>query len=264
MPVLLAMATGCAPSEPAGLLGAGGALRQPLGKDDKIVICHFPPGDPDNPQTIEIPPSALAAHLAHGDYLGPCVAPDGGAGGAGGAAGSGGEAGAGGVAGAAGGTGDGGAAGGGHHSPKDCTDLNCAASGDTCCLSWTAGKTYHCVDLETDHNHCGACGKRCDAAQTCEHGKCNWAAGWQPPGPVMCDPKCLPTELCINDVCVPSNSAPDQPKGPCLAVICRDFEVCVAGVATAAPRRGRCARPSSAARPGSRRPTSLRTAASTR
>ncbi|MBI4705963.1 MAG: hypothetical protein HY744_33135 [Deltaproteobacteria bacterium] len=85
---MLVIAAGCAPTEPAGLLGAGGALRQPLGKDDKITICHYPPGDPDNPQTIEIPPAALDAHLAHGDHLGPCVAPDAGAGGSGAAAGS--------------------------------------------------------------------------------------------------------------------------------------------------------------------------------
>jgi hypothetical protein len=38
----------------------------------KIVICHFPPGNPENPQTIEISEDALEAHLAHGDTEGEC------------------------------------------------------------------------------------------------------------------------------------------------------------------------------------------------
>lgn len=39
---------------------------------DKVVICHVPPGNPENAHTIEIAPSAVPAHLKHGDYLGPC------------------------------------------------------------------------------------------------------------------------------------------------------------------------------------------------
>jgi hypothetical protein len=38
----------------------------------KVVICHFPPGNPENPQTIEISEDALEAHLAHGDTEGEC------------------------------------------------------------------------------------------------------------------------------------------------------------------------------------------------
>ena len=41
--------------------------------EEKITICHIPPGNPNNPQTIEIPLSAWAAHQAHGDVLGSCV-----------------------------------------------------------------------------------------------------------------------------------------------------------------------------------------------
>ena len=37
-----------------------------------ITICHYPPGNTGNPQTIEIPLSAWPAHQAHGDVLGPC------------------------------------------------------------------------------------------------------------------------------------------------------------------------------------------------
>ena len=38
----------------------------------KAVICHYPPGNPGNRHTIEVGQPAVAAHLAHGDTLGPC------------------------------------------------------------------------------------------------------------------------------------------------------------------------------------------------
>ncbi len=44
----------------------------PEPEEKKITICHFPPGNPENPQTIEIAESALDAHRAHGDYIGAC------------------------------------------------------------------------------------------------------------------------------------------------------------------------------------------------
>ena len=40
--------------------------------DGKVTICHIPPGNPGNAKTITISESALAAHLARGDYLGAC------------------------------------------------------------------------------------------------------------------------------------------------------------------------------------------------
>ncbi len=43
------------------------------GSNDKVEICHFPPGNPGNYQTITIGASALASHLAHGDFPGPCA-----------------------------------------------------------------------------------------------------------------------------------------------------------------------------------------------
>lgn len=39
----------------------------------KVLVCHVPPGNPDNPQTIEVGESALPAHLAHGDTEGECT-----------------------------------------------------------------------------------------------------------------------------------------------------------------------------------------------
>ena len=44
----------------------------PPAPEQKITICHIPPGNPNNPQTIEIPLSAWPAHQAHGDQLGEC------------------------------------------------------------------------------------------------------------------------------------------------------------------------------------------------
>jgi len=38
----------------------------------KVVICHIPPGNPSAQKTMSLPSSAISAHLAHGDHLGPC------------------------------------------------------------------------------------------------------------------------------------------------------------------------------------------------
>ena len=43
------------------------------GNEQKMVICHYPPGNTGNPQTIEIPVSAWAAHQTHGDTQGACT-----------------------------------------------------------------------------------------------------------------------------------------------------------------------------------------------
>ncbi len=40
--------------------------------DAKITICHIPPGNPGNAQSINIGLSALQAHQKHGDYEGAC------------------------------------------------------------------------------------------------------------------------------------------------------------------------------------------------
>lgn len=49
-------------------------VSNPLGSTGggKVTICHIPPGNPNARHTLEIPNSALAAHLAHGDYIGAC------------------------------------------------------------------------------------------------------------------------------------------------------------------------------------------------
>lgn len=38
----------------------------------EMTICHRPPGNPENAQTIKISPDALKAHLGHGDTAGAC------------------------------------------------------------------------------------------------------------------------------------------------------------------------------------------------
>jgi len=41
--------------------------------DEKNTICHVPPGNPDNPQTITISENAWQAHEKHGDTIGDCL-----------------------------------------------------------------------------------------------------------------------------------------------------------------------------------------------
>jgi hypothetical protein len=42
------------------------------GSGGQVTICHYPPGNPNNGQTITVGESAVSAHLAHGDTLGAC------------------------------------------------------------------------------------------------------------------------------------------------------------------------------------------------
>ena len=54
-----------------------GSLYAASGKPDKtdnkkVVICHFPPDNPDKASTLSVAKPALKAHLAHGDSIGAC------------------------------------------------------------------------------------------------------------------------------------------------------------------------------------------------
>ncbi|GAV21256.1 hypothetical protein MMIC_P2238 [Mariprofundus micogutta] len=40
--------------------------------DEKVTVCHVPPGNPDNAHNISVAESAVSAHLAHGDVVGEC------------------------------------------------------------------------------------------------------------------------------------------------------------------------------------------------
>ena len=41
--------------------------------NNKVQICHRPPGNPNNRQTLCVSVNAVSAHLGHGDFIGPCV-----------------------------------------------------------------------------------------------------------------------------------------------------------------------------------------------
>lgn len=43
-----------------------------INNNGKVTICHLPPGNPGNSQTLSVAPSAIKAHLAHGDWIGSC------------------------------------------------------------------------------------------------------------------------------------------------------------------------------------------------
>jgi hypothetical protein len=40
--------------------------------EGKVVICHYPPGNPENRRTLRVSVHSLPAHLEHGDQIGPC------------------------------------------------------------------------------------------------------------------------------------------------------------------------------------------------
>ena len=39
---------------------------------ERVTLCHKPPDNPENAQTLIVPSTAVEAHLAHGDTLGAC------------------------------------------------------------------------------------------------------------------------------------------------------------------------------------------------
>lgn len=54
---------------------AGLVASQPaavVAGEEKVTICHIPPGNPDNAHTIVVGAPAVPAHLDHGDTLGEC------------------------------------------------------------------------------------------------------------------------------------------------------------------------------------------------
>ena len=57
----------------ASLRTQGDAKDSISGGAEKVTICHLPPGNPANTQTLSVGSPAVKAHLAHGDHLGSCV-----------------------------------------------------------------------------------------------------------------------------------------------------------------------------------------------
>ena len=56
----------------SGTLGYVISSPDAFAANEKVTLCHVPPGDPANAHTITVSASAVPAHLAHGDTLGPC------------------------------------------------------------------------------------------------------------------------------------------------------------------------------------------------
>lgn len=48
------------------------AANSGKGGSDKVTICHVPPGNPSNAHYITVSRSAVAAHIAHGDFEAAC------------------------------------------------------------------------------------------------------------------------------------------------------------------------------------------------
>lgn len=44
-----------------------------IAANNKVDVCHIPPGNPDNAHTINVSENSVSAHLNHGDYLGVCT-----------------------------------------------------------------------------------------------------------------------------------------------------------------------------------------------
>ena len=56
------------------LLTQSAMADRPGNTDGKVVLCHVPSGNPDNPQTIAVDPEDVEEHVPghEGDYLGEC------------------------------------------------------------------------------------------------------------------------------------------------------------------------------------------------
>jgi hypothetical protein len=54
------------------LLSSLSGLVNPIFAQQKVTICHIPPGNPENAHTIAVNNNAVPSHLAHGDTLGAC------------------------------------------------------------------------------------------------------------------------------------------------------------------------------------------------
>ena len=53
-------------------MGFAQSHNNPCNKPGKVLVCHIPPGNPENVQEICVSQNAVAAHLAHGCFVGDC------------------------------------------------------------------------------------------------------------------------------------------------------------------------------------------------
>jgi hypothetical protein len=57
------------------VLALSGLVTPVLASPQTVTICHRPPGNPEDVQTITVNSNAVQPHLAHGDTIGPCAPP---------------------------------------------------------------------------------------------------------------------------------------------------------------------------------------------
>ena len=158
-----------------GLATADGPCEE--GPNGKVTICHVPPGNPDNAHTISVSPNAANAHLAHGDYCGPCVSAT---------------------------CADDADCGeqeicvdGECVTPPECqTDEDCA--GAEICVD---GECVTPPECQTDED--------CPGAETCIDGEC------VPPGECQADADCEDDDACTTDVCDPGAGCLHVPIDSC-------------------------------------------------
>jgi len=94
--VVLACGLGSEEPESSNASSKAGPLQEPCmsapadaqasaeaSSQDRVTICHIPPGNPANAHSITVGSAAVPAHLAHGDTEGACGGGDGGGGGGG-------------------------------------------------------------------------------------------------------------------------------------------------------------------------------------
>jgi hypothetical protein len=166
--------------------------------EEKVTICHFPPGNPSNVHQITVGASAVPAHVTnHGDAV--C---------ADGASNCCFESGS---------------------SPSVCTSFasdvnNCGSCGHACipgqlcssgscvCPTGTALCGSACVNEQTDNNNCGACGNVCVTGTACKGGSCQCTT----PGTTLCAGTCVNEQNDVNNC------------GAC-GHVCTASQTCVAG-----------------------------------
>jgi hypothetical protein len=54
-------------------MDTGALVRIMTGEEAGVILCHRPPGNPENTKTETVSQGEVAAHLGHGDSLGPCA-----------------------------------------------------------------------------------------------------------------------------------------------------------------------------------------------
>ena len=59
-------------SQVASIEGRSARIPKPRKGEEGYVICHVPPGNPENAHSIEVEDGAVDAHLRHGDRRGEC------------------------------------------------------------------------------------------------------------------------------------------------------------------------------------------------